>query len=200
MNIPVAVVALVLIAVSKPSTVHRPAGMDYRGVVLIAAGVALSVFGFQQSSIWGCSDPATAACIAAGAALLVVFYRVQTRTSSPLIQVDIFRIRAFLVENIVLGLAMLVFVPVFFFASEYAQIALAKTPSQSGVFLLYFFIGFVIAAQVGGRMLDRIGAKRPVVLGCALSAVGFWLWAGKVVSLDFGSQQAYIIMAVRAWG
>ena len=199
-NVPVAVVALVLIAVSKPSTVHRPARMDYRGVVLIAAGVALSVFGFQQSSIWGWSDPATAACIAAGAALLVVFYRVQTRTSSPLIQVDIFRIRAFLVENIVLGLAMLVFVPVFFFASEYAQIALAKTPSQSGVFLLYFFIGFVIAAQVGGRMLDRIGAKRPVVLGCALSAVGFWLWAGKVVSLDFGSQQTYIIMAGAGMG
>ncbi len=39
-NIPVAVIALVLIAVSKPSTVHRPARMDYRGLVLIASGVA----------------------------------------------------------------------------------------------------------------------------------------------------------------
>ena len=79
---------------------------------------------------------------------------------------------------------MLVFIPVFFFASEYAQIALGKTPSEAGLYLLYFFIGFVIAAQIGGRMLDRVGAKRPVVLGCALGAVGFWLWAGKVTELE----------------
>jgi hypothetical protein len=45
--------------------------------------------------------------------------------------VSIFRIRAFLVENVVLGIAMLVFMPVFFFGSEYAQIALGKTPQRS---------------------------------------------------------------------
>jgi EmrB/QacA subfamily drug resistance transporter len=199
-NIPVAIIALVLIVASKPATVHRPARMDYRGLALIAAGVALSVFGFQQSTVWGWSNPGTWACIIAGAALLVVFYRVEIRTSSPLIEVHIFRIRAFLVENLVLGIAMLVFVPVFFFASEYAQIALGKTPSEAGLYLLYFFIGFVIAAQLGGRMLDRIGAKRPVVLGCTLSAVGFWLWAGKVTGLDFGSQQWDIIIAGAGMG
>jgi EmrB/QacA subfamily drug resistance transporter len=199
-NIPVAIVALILIVVSKPTTVHRPARMDYRGLVLIAAGVALSVFGFQQSAIWGWSDPATGACIAAGAALLAVFCLVERRTSSPLIEVSIFRIRAFLVENIVLGIAMLVFIPVFFFASEYAQIALGKTPSQAGLVLLYFFIGFVIAAQIGGRMLDRVGAKRPVVLGCTLGAVGFWLWGGKVTGLDFGSQRWDVILAGAGMG
>ena len=172
-NIPVAIIALVLIAISKPQTLHRPARMDYRGLALIAGGVALSVFGFQQSAIWGWSDPATGACIAVGAALLVVFALVEMRTASPLMQVSIFRIRAFLVENLVLAISMLVFIPVFFFASEYAQIALGKTPSEAGLYLLYFFIGFVIAAQIGGRMLDRVGAKRPVVLGCALGAVGF---------------------------
>ena len=81
---------------------------------------------------------------------------------------SIFRIRPFLVENLVLGISMLVFVPVFFFASEYAQISLGKSASEAGLFLLYFFLGFVVAAQIGGRMLDRRGAKRPVVLGCAL--------------------------------
>jgi EmrB/QacA subfamily drug resistance transporter len=199
-NIPVAVIALVLIVLSKPHTVHRPARMDYRGLALIASGVALSVFGFQQSTIWGWSDPATGACIAAGAALLVVFYFVEARTSSPLIAVSIFRIRAFLVENLVLGIAMLVFLPVFFFASEYAQIALGKTPSEAGLYLLYFFVGFVIAAQIGGRMLDRGGAKRPVVLGCVLGAVGFWLWAGKVTGLDFSTQQWDIIIAGAGMG
>jgi MFS family permease len=199
-NIPVAIVALILIVVSRPVTLHRPARMDYRGLALIASGVALSVFGFQQSAIWGWSNPATGACIAVGAALLVVFYFVELRTTAPLIEVRIFRIRAFRVENIVLGVAMLVFIPVFFFASEYAQIALGKTPSQAGLYILYFFIGFVIAAQLGGRMLDRGGAKRPVVLGCAVCAVGFWLWAGKVTGLSFGSQQGYIILAGAGMG
>jgi EmrB/QacA subfamily drug resistance transporter len=199
-NIPVAVIALVLIAISKPSTAHRPARMDYRGLILIASGVALSVFGFQQSAIWGWGNPATWACIVVGVALLVVFYLVEIRTPSPLIQVDIFRIRAFLVENVVLAIAMLVFIPVFFFASEYAQIALGKSPSEAGLYILYFFIGFVIAAQIGGRMLDRGGAKRPVVLGCGVSAVGFWLWAGKVTDLSFSSQQWYIILAGAGMG
>src|SRR5271167_2054835 len=199
-NIPVAVIALILIAISKPTTLHRPARMDYRGLALIASGVALSVFGFQQSAIWGWSNPATWACIAVGGALLIVFNFVELRTPSPLIQVRIFEIRVFRVQNIVLAVAMLVFIPLFFFASEYAQIALGKTPSEAGQYILYFFIGFVIAAQIGGRMLDREGAKRPVVLGCAVGAVGFWLWAGKLTDLSFGSQQWYIILAGAGMG
>jgi EmrB/QacA subfamily drug resistance transporter len=199
-NIPVAIIALILIVVSSPRTEHRPARMDYGGLVLIAGGVGLSVFGFQQSVTWGWSNPATGACIAVGAALLVAFYRVEIRTPAPLIAVGIFRIRAFLVENGVLLITNLVFIPVFFFASEYAQIALGKEPSEAGLYILYFFIGFVIAAQVGGRRLDREGGKRPVVLGCVLGAVGFWLWAGKVTDLSFSSQQIYIILAGAGMG
>src|SRR5258708_6067031 len=102
-NIPVALVALALILISKPVTEHKAARMDYRGVVLVAAGVALSVFGFQQSSLWGWHNPAITASIVAGLALLIVFYFVEIRTPSPLMQVSIFRVRPFLVENIVLG-------------------------------------------------------------------------------------------------
>jgi EmrB/QacA subfamily drug resistance transporter len=194
-NIPVAVIALILIVISKPTTTHESAPMDYRGAVLIAAGVALSVFGFQQSLVWGWSNPAIGLSIAAGVVILVIFGVVEVRTSSPLMKINIFRIRAFLVENLVLGIAMLVFIPVFFFASEYAQIALGDSASQAGVFLLCFFIGFVVTAQIGGRILDRSGAKRPVVVGCALAAVGFYLWAGHLTRLTFGAQSWYIVIA-----
>src|SRR5271166_4154438 len=63
-NIPVALIALVLIVISKPTTDYRPARMDYRGLALIASGVALSVLGFQQSATWGWSNPAVGLCIA----------------------------------------------------------------------------------------------------------------------------------------
>jgi len=199
-NIPVALIALALIAMSHPTTMHRPAKMDYRGAVLIAVGVALSVIGFQQSNIWGWDNAATWICITGGLAILVVFFLVEARTESPLISVGIFRIRPFLVENLVLGTSNLVFISVFFFASVYAQVALGKSASEAGLFLLYFFLGFVIAAQIGGRMLDRAGAKRPVVLGCVLAAVGFYLWAGQVTSLSFGSQEWYVILAGAGMG
>ena len=178
-NIPVALIALVLIAISKPVTDYRRAPIDYRGLFLIVSGVALSIVGFQQSANWGWSNPFTILCIVVGVALLVVFALVELQTPSPLMQVRIFRIRAFAVENLVLGIAMLVFVPIFFFASEYAQIALGKSAQQAGLYLLYFFLGFVVTSQIGGRILDRRGAKRPVVIGCALAAVGFALWAGQ---------------------
>jgi EmrB/QacA subfamily drug resistance transporter len=194
-NIPVAFIALVLIYISKPQTLYKPARLDYRGAILIAAGVGLSVFGFQQSATWGWSNPLIGLCIGAGIVILIIFYFVEVRTPSPLIQVSIFKIRAFLVQNIVLGVTMLVFVPVFFFASEYAQISLGYSASKTGLVLLYFFIGFVITSQIGGRLLDASGAKLPVVLGCAIGAVGFGLWASKMPSLSFSAQQWYIILA-----
>ena len=97
---------------------------------------------------------------------------VEQKTVIPLVQVGIFRIRAFSSENLVLLIAMMTFIPVFFFASEYAQISLNDSANQAGIFLLFFFLGFVVASQIGGRILDREGAKRAVVLGCAIAAVG----------------------------
>ena len=194
-NIPVAIVALALITISKPTTAYRPARQDLRGLALIATGVALSVFGFQQSSIWGWGNPAIGLSIGLGVLIIGVFYVVELHTPSPLIQVKIFSIRAFCVENLVLGIAMLVFVPMFFFASEYAQISLGEPAKQAGLYLLYFFIGFAVASQIGGRVLDRRGAKRPVLIGCCLAAVGFALWAGQLTKLSFGSQVWYVVMA-----
>ncbi len=89
----------------------------------------------------------------------------------------------------------IVFVPFFFFGSVYAQVALGKNSSQAGEYILWFFIGFVIMAQVGGRMLDRRGARPPVVLGGALGAVGFFLLAGKLTDLSLSAQSLYIAIA-----
>jgi EmrB/QacA subfamily drug resistance transporter len=199
-NIPVALIALALIAVSKPATDHRPAPMDYRGLALIVAGVGLSVFGLQQSALWGWHNAIIWLCIAVGVVLLVVFIRVERNTASPLMNVRIFGNRQFLFENIILGIAMMAFIPVFFFASIYGQIALAEKATTASLLLLYFFLGFVVCAQIGGRMLDRVGAKRPVVLGCALATVGFALWANRVTDLHAGAQVIYIIMAGAGMG
>jgi EmrB/QacA subfamily drug resistance transporter len=199
-NIPVALIALALIAISKPPNEARPAPMDYRGLALIVGGVGLSVFGFQQSALWGWGNAVIWASIAIGVALLIVFFIVEARTDSPLINVRIFRNQAFLVENIILGIASMAFIPVFFFTAIYGQIALAEKATTSSLLILYFFLGFVVCAQIGGRMLDRAGAKRPVVLGSALAATGFGLWASHATDLQVGAQVIYIVMAGAGMG
>ncbi|HEU5268923.1 MAG TPA: MFS transporter [Jatrophihabitans sp.] len=199
-NVPVALVALLLIGRARPSDVRHPARLDYRGLILVVLGVGLSVFGFQQSAQLGWTNPVTGLSIALGAALLVAFVRVELRTEQPLMEVRIFRDRAFAVENLVLLVAMIAFVPVFFFASEYAQISLAESASMASLTLLYFFLGFAFAAQIGGRMLDRGGAKRPVLLGSAVGTVGFGLWAARVTDLSIGQQVWCIVLAGAGMG
>ncbi len=194
-NIPVAIIALVLTAISKPDNAKYPAPVDYRGALLVSGGMGLAVLGLQQSSVWGWGSATTWLCIAAGIALLVGFVLYELRIESPLIQLRTFRDRAFAVDNAILFLLMIPFIPMFFFASMYAQISLGESASETGQYLMIFFAGYVIASQYGGRILDRVGARPAIVLGSAVAAVGFYLWAGSMPDLSVSSQWYYIVVA-----
>jgi EmrB/QacA subfamily drug resistance transporter len=194
-NIPVALIALFLIWKSNPADEKHPAELDYNGTALITLGMGLSVLGLQQSSIWGWGDVKTWACIGLGLAILAAFVLYELRTENPLLRLTIFKDKAFAVDNIVLFLLMIPFVPLFFFASMYAQISLGESASETGLYLLIFFAGFATASQWGGKMLDRIGARRPMVLGCGVAAVGFYLWGHSLTELSVSDQWYYIVLA-----
>ncbi|HEY1277665.1 MAG TPA: MFS transporter [Thermoleophilaceae bacterium] len=194
-NVPVAIIALILTARAKPSDERHPAPMDWPGAALIAGGMGLSVLGLQQSSAWGWDSPVTWACIVAGLLLLLAFVRFELRAEHPLMRVQIFENRGFAADNAVLFLLMLVFLPLFLFASLYAQISLGDDASGAGLYLLVFFGGYAAGAQWGGRMLDARGARAAVLPGCALAAVGFFLWAGSLTDFDLGDHWIYMVMA-----
>jgi EmrB/QacA subfamily drug resistance transporter len=194
-NIPVAIIALVLTAIAKPENAKHPAPLDYRGTLLVSGGMGLAVLGLQQSSVWGWGSAITWICIAVGVAILAAFVLYELRTENPLIQVRTFADRAFAVDNAILFLLMIPFIPMFFFASMYAQISLGESASETGLYLLIFFAGFAVASQYGGRILDRVGARPSVVLGCAVAAVGFALWAHSLPDLSVSSQWYYIVIA-----
>ena len=194
-NIPIAVIALILLARAHVTDVRRPEAIDWTGAVLVAAGMGLSVLGFQQAQNWGWGSALTWVCIAVGLTVLVVFVRYERRAPSPLVKMRVFRDRGFTVDTTVLFFSMIAFVPVFFFASLYAQIALGYNASKSGLYLLMIFAGFAPASQIGGRMLDKGGPRRPMVLGAALGTVGFALWAGALDHPSLSSQWVYIVMA-----
>ncbi|MCK8680816.1 MFS transporter [Streptomyces lichenis] len=194
-NVPVAVAALVLTALARIRDVRRPERLDVVGAALVVAGMGLSVLGLQQASAWGWASPLTWLCIAGGLAVLVLFCRYELTVADPLIRLGAFRDRAFRADSLVLFFAMPAFVPVFFFASVYAQVSLSASPHQAALFLLYFFAGFGIASQWGGRIVDRSGARPALKLGCALGAAGFALWAGKLTDLSTHDQWPYAAMA-----
>jgi EmrB/QacA subfamily drug resistance transporter len=184
-NIPVAIASVVLTLRSRPEDRRRPAPLDYRGTVLFALGMGLLVLGLQQASIWGWEDAKTIASIAVGALLMGAFVMSQLGIASPLIQVRTFADRAFSTDNLVLFLISIAFVPMFLYASMYAQISLGDDASQAGLYLGIFFLGYVIAAQWGGRLLDKQGAKASALPGCAIAAVGFYLWADTMPDIAY---------------
>jgi EmrB/QacA subfamily drug resistance transporter len=196
-NIPIAIISLVLIHLSKPDNRKLSQPLDIRGAVLIALGMGLSVLGFQQSATWGWSNPVTWICIVGGIVFLAAFWAFENRQKFPLMRVAIFKERAFLADNIMLFLLSIAFVPLIFFASLYSQISLGWEASDAGLYLLVFFGGFVIGAQMGGRILDSKGAKPAAALGAALAAVGFFLWAGQVTDIadGLGGQWIYMVLA-----
>ena len=194
-NIPVAIIALILIWRSQPDNEPHPGRLDFRGAALITSAMGLLVLGLQQSAAWGWGSVATWACLAAGAGVMVAFVRAELDCPQPLLDLRIFKRREFTVDNFVLAAMSVVFVPFFFFASVYAQVSLAKTSANAGVYIMYFFLGFVVMSQIGGRMLDRRGARPPIVIGCAVGAVGFYLLAGRLTDLSLGKQILEIMLS-----
>jgi EmrB/QacA subfamily drug resistance transporter len=199
-NVPVAIVAVILTLRARIPDRRHPAPIDYRGALLVSAAMGFVVLGLQQAGTWGWDDGRTWACIVVGLVLLALFARAQLRVESPLIQLRIFQQRAFAADSVVLFLISAVFVPLFFFASVYAQASLGEDASSAGVFLLYFFLGFATAAQLGGRILDERGAKPAVVIGCLVAAVGFALWAAQLPDLSLSGQWYFLVLAGAGMG
>jgi EmrB/QacA subfamily drug resistance transporter len=194
-NVPVALIALFLIWKSKPDNKKNPAPLDYKGTALITAGMALLVLGLQQATVWGWDDIKTWAAIVVGVLLLVAFVGYELKITNPLLRLEVFKDRAFTIDNIILFLLMIPFVPLFFFASMYAQISLGESASETGLYLLIFFAGFVLASQRGGQILDKVGARPTVVAGCAVAAGGFFLWGHSLTDLSVSDQWPFIVLA-----
>ncbi len=168
--------------------------MDVRGAILICGGMGLAVLGFQEASTWGWTSAATLGCIFGGLALIGAFVAVELRVPNPLIEVRIFGHGGFAADNVVLFLVCACFVPLFFFASVYAQVVLGYNAGQTGLYILVVFIGFAGASQIGGRILDRRGARPAAIAGSGLAAAGFALWANHLHE-GLGSQWPWVVMA-----
>ncbi len=194
-NVPIAIIGLVLTIVAKVDDERVREPIDWIGAGLIAAGMGVSVLGLQQAQSWGWSSTATLGCVIGGAILIGLFIEYERRVAHPLIRVSFFSNRVFATQNVVLLFASAAFVPMFFFASMYAQIGLGWTTSSAGLYLLIFFAGFAPGAQIGGRLLDKGRARKAAVWGAAVAAAGMFAWAARLQDLSENQQWPWIVLA-----
>ena len=202
-NVPLAVVASIIVAISAAPSARRHERIDMPGVLTIAAGLAAVVFGLQQAGSWGWTSPYVIASLVVGIALVLVFVRIEQRTAQPLIRLAVFRDRGFVIVTLATLFASMAFLSTFFFLSVYGQVSLELSAIATGLLFAKFFIGFVIAAQVGSRRFDQVGARSVLVLGGLIGAAGFGWLAFSVTQLpadpgSFFNAQTWPIMLAGA--
>ena len=105
--------------------------------------------------------------IAGGAAVLVVFVIVETRVKEPMINLKLFRIRAFAAGNLAVLLSSLATSGMQFMLIMWLQgiwlplhgYSFERTPLWAGIYLLPMTAGFFVAGPLSGMLSDRYGAR-----------------------------------------
>jgi EmrB/QacA subfamily drug resistance transporter len=163
-NVPVGVLAVVLIVLLVPSLapVHRHR-FDIRGVVLSCTGLALVVYGIQDGPRyrWGSiAGPISIPVIlAVGAVLLAAFVVSQRHVREPILNLRLFRHRNFSLANVAdlsIGFAMpALWIPLLI----YLQSVLGLSAFRAGLLATPVSATAAIVAPLAGRLSDRLDGR-----------------------------------------
>jgi EmrB/QacA subfamily drug resistance transporter len=173
-NIPIGAVALVLaFRILKPDTPQPTQKLDALGLALLSPGLALLVYGLSETaSAGGLGSAQAGAPVLAGVLLLAAFARHALRVLQPLIDVRLFRGRAVAAPAIAMVLFACAFFGAMLIVPLYYQVVHGLTALQAGLMVLPQGVGAAITMVVGGRVVDRTGAKRVVLPGLVAIAAG----------------------------
>lgn len=175
--IPVLIFTLVL-GIVTIREIHQPekVPMDMLGILLIMLTFFCLVFGFANIGSIVTNPVLEIVFFAVGIAALVFFVKHCTKSDHPLICIDAFKnipfdchlVCFFLINAIMLGAAFLL--------PNFSQIVLAVSSMFAGLMLLP---GAGCNAMIGpfsGAVLDKIGAKLPIMTGTIMMAAGIFLF------------------------
>lgn len=176
--VPVLLLALVLgvLTIRQAHPTERVAFSPVQ-FVLLAAGFTALVLATTSASSDGVTSPRVLGLAALALVLIAAFAVLSLRSSAPLLRIGIFRepvlslsvLYVVLVQGIVLALGYLI--------PYYAQVVEGWGSFAAGCLLLP---GCIIGASLspfGGRILDALGAARPILTGAALGVVCLALFA-----------------------
>ena len=173
-NVPVAVVALILAARLLNSAEGRAdAGrLDWLGVMLLCPALAGVVFGLAQTETsGGLSSPSAWAPIAAGVVLIALFVRHALHAPRPLLDMHLFRSAGF---SAAAGTTFLLGAGLFgsmLLLPLYYQVDRGASALSAGLLMAPQGIGAALVMPISGRLTDRIGGGRVALFGISVMAL-----------------------------
>ncbi len=145
---------------------------DLPGAALSASGLFALLLALSQAETWGWTSPLTIGLLILAAILGAAFVGVERRTASPMMDLGLFRIRAFSAGLVAVVVAFAGLFTATFLMPFLLQEGSRYTPLQAGLLITPIPIASAIVAPFGGALSDRIGPRLPASLGITLLAAG----------------------------
>jgi EmrB/QacA subfamily drug resistance transporter len=176
-NVPVgiAIIALTSRLVSEGRAEDVDPHTDPLAALLATGGLVSFVYAMSRAPEAGWTSLQTIGLTILAVILITVFFVKEARTDSPLVPLELFRVRAVAVANLVgfcIGGAIF---GGFFLLSLYMQQVLDYSPIQAGVAFLATAGTTIPAAGVAQALITRVGVKPVMAMGLALTAFAY-LW------------------------
>jgi EmrB/QacA subfamily drug resistance transporter len=171
----------------KPRTRSQKVSIDWWGnltfgVGLIALLVAMT-YGLQPYGrhTMGWASPEVLSGLVGGVVLLIAFGVIENHVADPMINLRLFKVRAFAAGqtvNLLSSMARggLQFMLIIWLQGIWLPLHgynFADTPLWAGIYMLPLTLGFLIAGPASGAVSDRFGARAFATGGLLLSAVTF---------------------------
>jgi EmrB/QacA subfamily drug resistance transporter len=149
--------------------------LDWLGAALVFAGLGGLVFGLIDSSIDGWRSPLVAGSLFLGVLLLVAFVLQETRSKAPMMPLGLFRSRGFRGINVLTLFLYGALGGAFFFLPFLLIQQHRFSAAAAGAAFLPFSLVLAVLSRWSGGLVDRFGARGPLIIGSLIVAVGFAL-------------------------
>ena len=181
---------------SGDPTAH--ASLDWRGAVLAFGGLGGLVYGLIAASRLGWRDMTVVGSLTAGALLLFGLVREERRSRAPMMPLRLFGSRSFSGVNLLTLLLYGALGGAFFLLPFLLIQAHGFSATAAGAVYLPFTLVLAVLSRWSGGLVDRFGARRPLIIGPLIAAVGFallgvvsgeqayWVYLGPMIVLGFG--------------
>ena len=174
-NLPIALVVLAISLRHVPESRDETekGGLDWLGGSLTVIGLGSVVYGLLESSRVGFEHASVLIAVFVGMLVLVLFVIWEARIPNPMLPLALFRSRDFSGANLLtFFLYSALSGTMFFLPMNLIQVH-RYTPIAAGAALLPFILMMFALSRWAGGFVPRYGAKIPLVIGPAISAISF---------------------------